>query len=86
MRLELEAARGVRLYRKKLIHLLVSRGLQIIRAAVSGMLPKNKLRDRRLSRLKIFAGVHNPYEQNISRRYDVATPVQNALASKASSS
>lgn len=35
------------------------------------MLPKNKLRDRRLERLKIFAGDHNPYEQNISRRYDI---------------
>ena len=28
--------------------------LQIIRHAVSGMLPKNKLRERRLGRLKIF--------------------------------
>ncbi|KAF8703063.1 hypothetical protein AX14_014241 [Amanita brunnescens Koide BX004] len=27
---------------------------EIIRQAVSGMLPKNKLRDRRLERLKIF--------------------------------
>lgn len=59
--------------------------LQIIRAAVSGMLPKNKLRDRRLERLKIFAGVDNPYEQNISRRYDVASPVKDALPAKASS-
>jgi large subunit ribosomal protein L13 len=29
---------------------------EIIRHAVSGMLPKNKLRDRRLERLKIFPG------------------------------
>jgi len=28
--------------------------LQVIRQAVSGMLPKNKLRERRLERLKIF--------------------------------
>lgn len=28
--------------------------IQIIRHAVSGMLPKNKLRDRRLERLKVF--------------------------------
>lgn len=27
---------------------------QVIRQAVSGMLPKNRLRDRRLDRLKIF--------------------------------
>jgi hypothetical protein len=32
--------------------------LQIIRHAVSGMLPKNKLRDRRLERLKVFPGEH----------------------------
>lgn len=30
--------------------------LQILRFAVSGMLPKNKLRDRRLERLRIFEG------------------------------
>ncbi|KAJ2920469.1 hypothetical protein H1R20_g16624, partial [Candolleomyces eurysporus] len=29
---------------------------EIIRHAVSGMLPKNKLRDRRLERLKVFSG------------------------------
>lgn len=29
-------------------------GVQVIRHAVSGMLPKNKLRERRLDRLKIF--------------------------------
>lgn len=44
---------------------------QIIRHAVSGMLPKNRLRDRRLERLKVFAGSDNPYAANISRRYDV---------------
>ncbi|KAM6489350.1 50S ribosomal protein L13 [Amanita muscaria] len=31
---------------------------EIIRHAVSGMLPKNKLRDRRLERLKIFPSFH----------------------------
>jgi large subunit ribosomal protein L13 len=40
------------------------------------MLPKNKLRDRRLERLKIFIGDENPYAQNISRRYDVASAPQ----------
>ncbi|PWN19121.1 putative MRPL23-mitochondrial ribosomal protein, large subunit [Microstroma glucosiphilum] len=49
---------------------------EIIRAAVSGMLPKNKLRDRRLERLKIFIGDENPYAQNISRRYDVPSAPQ----------
>ncbi|KAL4403041.1 54S ribosomal protein L23, mitochondrial [Malassezia pachydermatis] len=43
---------------------------QIIRRAVSGMLPKNKLRERRLERLKIFPGEAHPYEANIVKRYD----------------
>lgn len=34
---------------------------QILRRAVSGMLPKNKLRERRLERLKIFPGETHPY-------------------------
>lgn len=33
---------------------------QIIRNAVSGMLPKNKFRDRRLERLRIFTGEAPP--------------------------
>ncbi|CAO1638913.1 unnamed protein product [Sympodiomycopsis kandeliae] len=61
---------------------------EIIRAAVSGMLPKNKLRDRRLERLKVFPGSENPYQQNISRRYDQpqsqSSPILSALG-KASS-
>ncbi len=36
------------------LHGSPSRLRQIIRHAVSGMLPKNKLRERRLERLKIF--------------------------------
>ena len=43
----------------------------IIRKAVSGMLPKNKLRERRLERLKIFADDTHPYESNITKRYDL---------------
>ncbi|KAK2460137.1 hypothetical protein APHAL10511_007816 [Amanita phalloides] len=31
---------------------------QILRHAVAGMLPKNRLRDRRLERLKIFPSIH----------------------------
>lgn len=36
---------------------------EIIRHAVSGMLPKNKLRDRRLARLYIFADGKHPFEE-----------------------
>ncbi|OGK09900.1 50S ribosomal protein L13 [Candidatus Roizmanbacteria bacterium RIFCSPHIGHO2_01_FULL_35_10] len=35
---------------------------KLIRHAVSGMLPKNKLRDRRLARLYIFADDKYPYK------------------------
>jgi len=34
--------------------MMVKKPDEIIRHAVSGMLPKNKLRDRRLERLRIF--------------------------------
>jgi len=34
---------------------------EIIRHAVSGMLPKNKLRKGRLKRLRVFAGDEHPY-------------------------
>ncbi|PWN90166.1 putative MRPL23-mitochondrial ribosomal protein, large subunit [Acaromyces ingoldii] len=45
---------------------------EVIRKAVSGMLPKNKLRDRRLERLLIFPDEKHPYEQNIIKRYNIA--------------
>ncbi|KAF3940108.1 hypothetical protein ABW19_dt0206220 [Dactylella cylindrospora] len=40
-------------------------GGEILRRAVSGMLPKNRLRDVRLARLKVFEGPHHPYKKNI---------------------
>lgn len=38
---------------------------EILRKAVNGMLPKNRLRKIRLSRLKVFDGSENPYQDNI---------------------
>ncbi|BGP18902.1 hypothetical protein JCM10213_005513 [Rhodosporidiobolus nylandii] len=38
---------------------------EIIRRAVSGMLPKNRLRAKRLERLFIFPDAENPYEANL---------------------
>lgn len=38
---------------------------QIIRRAVSGMLPKNRLRAKRLERLFIFPDAEHPYEANL---------------------
>ncbi len=40
-------------------------GAEVLRKAVSGMLPKNRLRDDRLSRLKAFEGEAHPYKDNI---------------------
>jgi len=34
---------------------------EVIRLAVRGMLPKNKLRDRRIKRLKVYAGPEHPH-------------------------
>ncbi|KAH7349727.1 54S ribosomal protein L23 [Plectosphaerella cucumerina] len=42
-------------------------GAEILRRAVSGMLPKNRLRDKRLARLKAFESGAHPYKQNILR-------------------
>ncbi|CAJ0763287.1 19494_t:CDS:2, partial [Entrophospora sp. SA101] len=47
--------------------------LAIIRKAVSGMLPKNRLRDIRLSRLKVFPESKHSYEKTIIKRYDQET-------------
>jgi large subunit ribosomal protein L13 len=40
-------------------------GSEVLRKAVSGMLPKNRLRDDRMARLKAFEGEEHPYKSNI---------------------
>ncbi|KXX79808.1 hypothetical protein MMYC01_203317 [Madurella mycetomatis] len=42
-------------------------GAEVLRKAVSGMLPKNRLRDKRLARLKAFEGDAHPYKENLLR-------------------
>ena len=42
-------------------------GAEVLRRAVSGMLPKNRLRDKRLARMKAFEGEAHPYKQNLVR-------------------
>lgn len=42
-------------------------GGEVLKKAVRGMLPKNRLRDKRLARLKVFEGTAHPYRQNIVR-------------------
>ena len=41
---------------------------EIVRHAVSGMLPKNKLRDQWLSRLYIYADEKHPYSDKIKQK------------------
>ncbi|OAD75538.1 hypothetical protein PHYBLDRAFT_110748, partial [Phycomyces blakesleeanus NRRL 1555(-)] len=48
-----------------------------IRKAVSGMLPKNRLREVRMERLLIFEGAEHPYESNIIKQHGI-TNVTNA--------
>lgn len=42
-------------------------GAEVLRKAVSGMLPKNRLREKRLARLKAFEGEAHPYKGNLVR-------------------
>jgi len=42
--------------------LLQKKPTEVIRLAVRGMLPKNKLRDRRMKRLKVYAGPEHPHK------------------------
>lgn len=42
-------------------------GAEVLRKAVSGMLPKNRLRTKRLARLKAFEGNAHPYKKNLVR-------------------
>jgi large subunit ribosomal protein L13 len=39
----------------------------VIKSGVYGMLPKNKLRDRRMTRLKIFTGSDHPYADKLTK-------------------
>ncbi|EAS33321.3 mitochondrial 54S ribosomal protein YmL23 [Coccidioides immitis RS] len=40
-------------------------GAEVLKRAVRGMLPKNKLREKRMARLKAFEGHAHPYKANI---------------------
>lgn len=67
-------------FRGDLSYLIALCITQIIRKAVSGMLPKNKLRERRLQRLRIFDdGDMGVFEQNILKRWEDGTLVQSKL-------
>ncbi|MBI4225966.1 50S ribosomal protein L13 [Candidatus Roizmanbacteria bacterium] len=48
--------------------LLKKNPAKIVRHAISGMLPKNKLRDRRLARLYVFSDEKHPYADKLTRK------------------
>lgn len=50
----------------------------LLRRAVGGMLPRNKLWDRRMKRLYIYDGAEHPYKANIFRSYH--NPVSSQIA------
>ena len=57
-------------------------GGEVLKKAVRGMLPKNRLRDKRLARLKVFEGTAHPYKQNIIKfngRTHFPGPVMEAI-------
>ncbi|KAI5360568.1 Putative ribosomal protein L13 [Septoria linicola] len=56
-------------------------GGEILRRAVRGMLPKNRLRDVRMQRLKCFEGHEHPYTQNVWKTGEIGRlpEVQRAL-------
>ncbi len=47
--------------------MMLERPDEIVRHAVTGMLPKNKLRDKRLARLHIYEGDVHPYLDKFSK-------------------
>ncbi|CAH6723523.1 54S ribosomal protein L23, mitochondrial [[Candida] jaroonii] len=53
---------------------------EVLKRAVKGMIPKNKLRLARMDRLKVFDGDEHPYKQNLIAFADEAKDVQQKLA------
>lgn len=53
---------------------------EVLRRAVSRMLPKNRYRKERLERLKVFDGSNHPYASNIIAWADQHSQVQKAVS------
>ncbi len=52
---------------EKLESLIARRPTEVLRKAVSGMLPKNKLRKQMLANLHIYAGENNPHQAQLTK-------------------
>lgn len=53
---------------------------EVLKRAVKGMIPKNKLRLARMDRLKVFDGDEHPYKENLIAFADEAQEVKQKLA------
>ncbi len=53
---------------KKFKDMLADKPEEIIRRAVINMLPKNKMRQRRMARLKIYAGDEHPHQSQFANK------------------
>lgn len=53
---------------------------EVLKRAVKGMIPKNKLRLARLDRLKVFDGDEHPYKQNLIAFADEVPDLKKKLA------
>ena len=50
---------------------LQRRPTEVIRKAVKGMLPKNKLASAQLGKLKVYAGPNHPHEAQAPRPFEM---------------
>lgn len=53
---------------------------EVLRRAVKGMIPKNKLRLIRMDRLKLYDGDEHPYKQNLIAYADEMKEMKSKLA------
>ncbi|KAK7675943.1 54S ribosomal protein L23, mitochondrial [Cerrena zonata] len=53
---------------------------EVLKKAVKGMIPKNKLRLARLDRLKVYDGDDHPYKQNLIAFADEVPDMKRKLA------
>jgi large subunit ribosomal protein L13 len=60
--------------------LMAKRPEEVVRKAVRGMLPKNKLARQQLSKLKVYAGPTHPHEAQQPAPYDLSQVAQQPAA------
>ena len=61
------------LKRRTLNDMLERRPEEVIRLAVRGMLPKNRLARKQLTKLKVYAGPEHPHEAQKPQKLDITT-------------